>query len=407
MSKRYRQLLPVPLDENSPPNSQPSASSSDEPLKRQRIGTQLACNSCRKRKIRCNGRKPLCEACWRRGEKEPCIYVENRVPGQASKETEQILELYDIMKTRSEAQAIEALRILRCHDDLDIAMSIIQPRVAHHVIEQEQASKHTRFLGLESELMARHSLTFPTLQPLESGILNDNPVFPPRLRLIHSRKLFNTGRSSTVDSNSNTPMPNKNPNPFPAYNPTLSPGPALGFCDERLAKLNIGYWSSVPIPSNLAAKIISLYLETDHPLLGFFDPTLFVGDLVHCRARYCSELLVSALMYWSCQMYTSIDSSVKEFTQQFCKEAERRWSLEKSTDSLLTLAATQLLGFSYMGNGKDHYVLTFVSEVNSMGTRMGLFGVETSIAISKAKQVSPELQSATSYAAWGTFNWIV
>lgn len=52
MSKRYRQLLPVPPSESSPPNSQPSASSSDEPLKRQRIGTQLACNSCRKRKIR-------------------------------------------------------------------------------------------------------------------------------------------------------------------------------------------------------------------------------------------------------------------------------------------------------------------------------------------------------------------
>jgi hypothetical protein len=107
------------------------------------------------------------------------------------------------------------------------------------------------------------------------------------------------------------------------------------------------------------------------------------------------------------QMCTSIDSTAKEFTQQFCKEAEELWSVEKSTDSLLTLAATQLLGLAYLGNGKDHYVLTFVSEVNSMGTRMGLFGVETVAAISKAKQVSPELQSATSYAAWGTFNWIV
>lgn len=57
MSKRYRQLLPVPQSESSS-SSQPSGSSttprssSDEPLKRQRISTQLACNSCRKRKIR-------------------------------------------------------------------------------------------------------------------------------------------------------------------------------------------------------------------------------------------------------------------------------------------------------------------------------------------------------------------
>ncbi|KIL91963.1 nitrogen assimilation transcription factor nit-4 [Fusarium avenaceum] len=391
MSKRYRQLLPVPPSESSPPNSQPSASSSDEPLKRQRIGTQLACNSCRKRKIRCNGRKPLCEACSRRGEKEPCVYVENRIIGQTSKETEQVLELFEMMKTRSESQAIDILRVLRCHSDLDTAMAIIQPRIAQRIIGQEQTPRHTRYLGLESELMARHSLAFPALQPAESSIL---------------KKIFNAGRASSVDSDNDTPMPSESPNPFPAYNITRSPGPELSSCDERLEELNIEFWSSVPIPSDLAAKIISLYLETDHPLLGSFDPTLFVEDLVRCRTRYCSKLLVNALMYWSC-MYTSIDPTAKEFTQQFCKAAEELWAVEKSTDSLLTLAATQLLGLAYLGNGKDHYVLTFVSEVNSMGTRLGLFGVETSVAISKAKQVSLELQSATSYAAWGTFNWIV
>lgn len=95
-------------------------------------------------------------------------------------------------------------------------------------------------------------------------------------------------------------MPSESPNPFPAYNITRSPGPELSSCDERLEELNIEFWSSVPIPSDLAAKIISLYLETDHPLLGSFDPTLFVEDLVRCRTRYCSKLLVNALMYWSC-----------------------------------------------------------------------------------------------------------
>jgi hypothetical protein len=106
-------------------------------------------------------------------------------------------------------------------------------------------------------------------------------------------------------------------------------------------------------------------------------------------------------------MYSGVDSSVQKYTPEFCKEAEKRWSLEKKTDSLLTLAATELLGLGYLGNGKDHYVLTYVSEVNSMGSRLGLFGVEPSVAIAKAKQVSPGMQSATSYAAWGTFNWIV
>lgn len=72
-------------------------------------------------------------------------------------------------------------------------------------------------------------------------------------------------------------------------------------------------------------------------------------------------------------MYSAVDSTVQSFIPQFCEEAEKRWSLEKATDSLLNLAATQLLGLAYLGNGKDHYVLTYVSEVNAMGARMGLF----------------------------------
>ncbi|KAF5601626.1 nitrogen assimilation transcription factor nit-4 [Fusarium pseudocircinatum] len=399
MSKRYRQLLPIPPNENSPPNSQPSGSSStprsssDEPLKRQRIGTQLACNSCRKRKIRCDGRKPMCEACRRRGEKEACTYAETRSPGQTSKETEQILGLFDILKTAPEAQAIDILRVVRSHADLDTAVSIIQPRITRNISDCERSPEHPRHLGLEAELMARHSLAFPALQTLESSIL---------------KKFFSVSRSSSSTQNDkNTPTTNSDSNPFPAHDPTQSLEPTLSSCDERLEELKIGFWTSVPIASSLAAKVISLYLETDHPLLGPFDPTLFMEDLVHCRTKYCSKLLVSTVMYWSCQMYSAVDSTVQSFIPQFCEEAEKRWSLEKATDSLLNLAATQLLGLAYLGNGKDHYVLTYVSEVNAMGARMGLFGVEQSVAISKAKQVSPDLQSATSYAAWGTFNWIV
>jgi hypothetical protein len=56
----------------------------------------------------------------------------------------------------------------------------------------------------------------------------------------------------------------------------------------------------VPIPADLAAKIILLYLETDHPLLGTFDPDLFVNDLINCETRFCSRFLLSAVMYWGC-----------------------------------------------------------------------------------------------------------
>jgi hypothetical protein len=292
MSKRYRQLLPIPQSESSS-NSQPSGSSStplspgDEPLKRQRINTQLACNSCRKRKIRCDGKKPSCETCRRRGEKEPCVYTETKSLPRTSKETEQILELFETIKTGPEAQAIDILRILRGHADLDTAFSIIQSHIAHPIRVQRRgaAPEQTRYLGLESELMARHTLAFPTLQPPESNIL---------------KKLLSAGQKAMPDGDNDAQMSNNEPNPFPAHNPTHAQVPDLTLCDERLKTLDIGFWTSVPIPSDLAAKVISLYLETDHPLLGPFDPDLFLADLVDCRTNHCSEILVSAIMYWGC-----------------------------------------------------------------------------------------------------------
>lgn len=74
----------------------------------------------------------------------------------------------------------------------------------------------------------------------------------------------------------------------------------LSLCDPRLDDLDIHYWTNVSISNGLAARCISLYLETDHPLLCLFDPELFVSDLTSGQTRHCSSLLVNALLYWAC-----------------------------------------------------------------------------------------------------------
>jgi hypothetical protein len=71
------------------------------------------------------------------------------------------------------------------------------------------------------------------------------------------------------------------------------------YCDARLTMLDMSMWTTVPIPNDLAAAAISLYLQTDHPLLGFFDADIFIEDLVEGRSRYCSPLLVSSLLFWA------------------------------------------------------------------------------------------------------------
>lgn len=63
--------------------------------------------------------------------------------------------------------------------------------------------------------------------------------------------------------------------------------------------LDMSMWTTVPISNDLATAAISLSIQIDHPLLGFFDADVSLGDLLVGRPRYCSKLLVSALLFWA------------------------------------------------------------------------------------------------------------
>lgn len=81
---------------------------------------------------------------------------------------------------------------------------------------------------------------------------------------------------------------------------TKSPIRPHPLCDQRLARLRLSHWIDGAISDGLAGAAISLYLETDHPVLGLFDADLFLDDLVTNRPDFCSSLLVCALLCWAC-----------------------------------------------------------------------------------------------------------
>lgn len=80
---------------------------------------------------------------------------------------------------------------------------------------------------------------------------------------------------------------------------TSKPSDHPRYCDSRLEKLSIDFWTSVPLTNEVAASAISLYLETHHPVWSFFDASQFIGDLVECRTdsdSTCSPFMVSSLL---------------------------------------------------------------------------------------------------------------
>jgi hypothetical protein len=101
-------------------------------------------------------------------------------------------------------------------------------------------------------------------------------------------------------------------------------------------------------------------------------------------------------------MYTAFDRKVVRLSMQFSEEAKKLWEHERKSCSLLNMAGAILLSLSLLGSGRDHVVVQYSMEAASMGTKLGLFGDDTSLDVDAMD--GDELR-AHCYAAWGVFNW--
>ncbi|PPJ52275.1 hypothetical protein CBER1_10276 [Cercospora berteroae] len=187
-----------------------------------------------------------------------------------------------------------------------------------------------------------------------------------------------------------------------------SPPPRLrqknALCDARLRDLEISYWTTAPVPNDTAASIISLYLETMHPVLGTFDAELFLGDLLHHKLRFCSPFLVNAVLYFGCQAYTVFDSDASRLAWQFYDEAMKLWEADKSTDSLLHVAALVNMTYAGSSNGHDNDSMKLLNVSRKMAARLGLedSDPDSTPHTSETNSVSDDVRFRA-HIAWGYF----
>jgi hypothetical protein len=110
-------------------------------------------------------------------------------------------------------------------------------------------------------------------------------------------------------------------------------------------------------------------------------------------------------------MYSAIDPQTDQIAIRFCTEAESHWTAErhKGNDSILILAATEFLCLGYLGQGRDHVVLRYLTEAADMAGRMGLFNTEGQVSgmeTSSYSNLAGAAKTSHMYAAWGIFNWL-
>ncbi|ROT37566.1 hypothetical protein SODALDRAFT_200087 [Sodiomyces alkalinus F11] len=127
--KSLREILPAPASQttaNSPvdesePTPTPQARSSS--VGRRRPQTRVACTPCRRKKSKCDGRRPVCSACTNAGSPQDCEYDADpdisRVAALRKKSEDLqrrvalLEELFHLLALRPEQDSIEILRRMR------------------------------------------------------------------------------------------------------------------------------------------------------------------------------------------------------------------------------------------------------------------------------------------------------
>ena len=106
--------------------------------------------------------------------------------------------------------------------------------------------------------------------------------------------------------------------------------------------------------------------------------------------------------------YNAFEPQAPSLSEAFFREADELWQLEKSSDSLPTLAAAQLLNITSIYNGRDGGS-PYLDLGVQMAQRMGLFGLPDLDGIPlRTEQKGEECWAeASSHTAWGVYNWVM
>ncbi|KAK7227537.1 hypothetical protein V2G26_015540 [Clonostachys chloroleuca] len=433
MERSYAPLRP----RGSPGEDAPTAGSANPSVdgaygesleqKRRRIGVSIACNECRRKKIRCDGRRPVCTHCSTKNFSH-CEYRNDALSSECR------TLLLEVVKLLNSIPSMEMVRLLDDLGKADAVTIITTLRDRVKAIPGGAGEQDTAATGPgregspdSAELKLDHPLAYPNVAKMDPELFDTGPYQGLIQALPHSPVAVPQQHLSAQPTSAAEPTPSSTSDSTPGPQGssfTVSPEtsrsrthepqpPPLGFCDPRLKDLRIARWTTVDIDDSLAAKCISLYLETDHPLLGHFDPDLFLDDLISEQEeeqRFCSPLLVNALLYWACQMYSAIEPKTDTMAIEFCTVAEKLWNSERSNgrDSILFMAASEFLSLGYLGQGRDHSVLKYLNEACQTGIRLRLLSIGSlEPAVPMQMEVDKESQELRQrmYAAWGVFNF--
>lgn len=235
--------------------------------------------------------KPSCGACVARDTE--CRYGET--------EARQIRRRYQQLKEKQTAHEnlYELLQVMSERDAADIFRRIRSGAKAEGIVRHVQEGNLLLELSLSPETRTRYEFPYTTAMPpaLMGSVYFRSHIFDAIQALEHSPP----GTPNVVASQSNYSMPLF----------------AAEMIDSLLSEARPSKWTRVSSNDLLMRKLLEGYFMYEYPWQFLFHKDYFLEDMASGSNRFCSPLLVNALLAKAC-------------VSTFCKRLDGFIALRKS-----------------------------------------------------------------------------
>ena len=166
-----------------------------------------------------------------------------------------------------------------------------------------------------------------------------------------------------------------------------------------------GDWTKVTKNAELVNHLMDLYFCWSHPYYALFSKQAFLSDLESGRTKYCSSLLVNALLAVAC-LYTDqpdlrrVPGDSSTTGDIFFAEAKRLLDDSDDTPCLTTVQALSLMGLREPSCGRDSSGFAYSGRACRMAIELGL---HLTFETDSHKMDHTQLE-VRKHTFWGLFN---
>ncbi|KAF5717244.1 Zn(2)-C6 fungal-type DNA-binding domain-containing protein [Fusarium mundagurra] len=352
------------------------------------------------KELTCDGAKPVCRSCMRL--KVECVYRmptdEIRQEYEGTRERESTYaELFELLKVMSDEDAVETLRRLR--SGMDAASILSHVKNGHLLIQLSLSADTTRRYEFPYISVIPSHLVIPGNMYLDS-LLSHATLPASALRAIRETE----NPSATAEQIAQGETVDHDPDTSDYHITYLVPYHAARMVEPIADKIKARPWTRVISDDQLLRRLICAYFYYPHPCGPFIQKDLFLKDMAAGRTRFCTPLLVNAMLSLAIQSALDVPDRSKmwlfeSLSYRFMAEARRLWDIESCKESSIpTIQAAMIISYTTTNNGMDQVGALYLTRALEMSKSLDLFGPVTHPG-------DPELDKARVFTAWVLYSW--